>query len=110
VGASFREGADPLGIVDDAGACFVVHSVYGPQGGAGDFRFSGRRGGRSSRHRSWDLRNGKEHTPTDAGSAVGDHLPRDGAAMTPAATKKGARLYQYYASMDLIRNRPTTAR
>jgi site-specific DNA recombinase len=30
-----------------------------------------------------------------------------GVAMTPTATKKGARLYRYYASMDLIRNRPT---
>jgi site-specific DNA recombinase len=30
-----------------------------------------------------------------------------GAAMTPTATKKGTRLYRYYASMDLIRNRPT---
>jgi site-specific DNA recombinase len=29
-----------------------------------------------------------------------------GAAMTPTATKKGTRLYRYYASMDLIRNRP----
>ena len=29
-----------------------------------------------------------------------------GTAMTPTATKKGARLYRYYASMDLIRNRP----
>ena len=28
-----------------------------------------------------------------------------GAAMTPAATKKGTRLYRYYVSMDLIRNR-----
>jgi len=27
--------------------------------------------------------------------------------MTPTATKKGARFYRYYASMDLIRNRPT---
>jgi site-specific DNA recombinase len=30
-----------------------------------------------------------------------------GTAMTPTATKKGTRLYRYYASMDLIRNRPT---
>jgi DNA invertase Pin-like site-specific DNA recombinase len=30
-----------------------------------------------------------------------------GAAMTPTATKKGARLYRYYTSMDLIRNRLT---
>lgn len=30
-----------------------------------------------------------------------------GAAMTPAATKKGTRLYRYYVSMDLIRNRLT---
>jgi DNA invertase Pin-like site-specific DNA recombinase len=30
-----------------------------------------------------------------------------GAAMTPTATKKGTRLYRYYTSMDLIRNRPT---
>ena len=30
-----------------------------------------------------------------------------GAAMTPAATKKGTRLYRYYVSMDLIRNRST---
>jgi len=30
-----------------------------------------------------------------------------GAAMTPTATKKGSRLYRYYTSMDLIRNRPT---
>ncbi|GIX19121.1 MAG: hypothetical protein KatS3mg120_0797 [Erythrobacter sp.] len=29
-----------------------------------------------------------------------------GTAMTPTATKKGTRLYRYYASMDLIRNRP----
>ena len=29
-----------------------------------------------------------------------------GTAMTPTATKKGSRLYRYYASMDLIRNRP----
>jgi site-specific DNA recombinase len=29
-----------------------------------------------------------------------------GAAMTPTATKKGSRLYRYYTSMDLIRNRP----
>jgi site-specific DNA recombinase len=30
-----------------------------------------------------------------------------GTAMTPTATKKGTRLYRYYASMDLIRNRQT---
>jgi hypothetical protein len=30
-----------------------------------------------------------------------------GAAMTPTATKKGSRLYRYYASMDLIRGRST---
>lgn len=30
-----------------------------------------------------------------------------GTAMTPTATKRGTRLYRYYASMDLIRNRPT---
>ncbi len=30
-----------------------------------------------------------------------------GAAMTPTATKKGTRLYRYYTSMDLIRNRST---
>ena len=30
-----------------------------------------------------------------------------GAAMTPTATKKGSRLYRYYTSMDLIRNRAT---
>ncbi len=30
-----------------------------------------------------------------------------GSAMTPTATKKGSRLYRYYASMDLIRNRAT---
>jgi hypothetical protein len=30
-----------------------------------------------------------------------------GTAMTLTATKKGTRLYRYYASMDLIRNRPT---
>ena len=30
-----------------------------------------------------------------------------GTAMTPAATKKGTRLYRYYVSMDLIRNRQT---
>src|SRR5690554_3254079 len=30
-----------------------------------------------------------------------------GTAMTPTATKKGSRLYRYYTSMDLIRNRPT---
>ena len=29
-----------------------------------------------------------------------------GTAMTPTATKKGSRLYRYYASMDLISNRP----
>ncbi|MFC3101704.1 hypothetical protein [Altererythrobacter lauratis] len=29
--------------------------------------------------------------------------------MTPTATKKGTRLYRYYASMDLIRNCPTDA-
>jgi hypothetical protein len=28
-----------------------------------------------------------------------------GAAMTPTATRKGSRLYRYYTSMDLIRNR-----
>jgi hypothetical protein len=32
-----------------------------------------------------------------------------GTAMTPTATKKGARLYRYYVSMDLIRNRETGA-
>ncbi len=32
-----------------------------------------------------------------------------GTAMTPTATKKGARLYRYYTSMDLIRNRATGA-
>jgi DNA invertase Pin-like site-specific DNA recombinase len=32
-----------------------------------------------------------------------------GAAMTPAATKKGSRLYRYYTSTDLIRNRATEA-
>ncbi|WP_245264681.1 recombinase family protein [Aquamicrobium defluvii] len=32
-----------------------------------------------------------------------------GTAMTPTATKKGARLYRYYTSMDLIRNRITDA-
>ena len=30
-----------------------------------------------------------------------------GSAMTPTATKKGSRLYRYYTSMDLIRNRAT---
>jgi site-specific DNA recombinase len=30
-----------------------------------------------------------------------------GAAMTPVATRKGSRLYRYYTSMDLIRNRAT---
>ncbi|WP_347264734.1 recombinase family protein [Nitrobacter sp.] len=30
-----------------------------------------------------------------------------GTAMTPTATKKGSRLYRYYTSMDLIRNRAT---
>jgi len=30
-----------------------------------------------------------------------------GIAMTPTATKKGSRLYRYYTSMDLIRNRAT---
>ena len=30
-----------------------------------------------------------------------------GTAMTPTATKKGSKLYRYYTSMDLIRNRPT---
>ncbi len=32
-----------------------------------------------------------------------------GTAMTPTATKKGSRLYRYYVSMDLIRNRATQA-
>ena len=31
----------------------------------------------------------------------------NGTAMTPTATKKGSRLYRYYTSMDLIRNRAT---
>jgi len=31
---------------------------------------------------------------------------QNGVAMTPTSTKKGTRLYRYYASMDLIRNRP----
>jgi len=31
-----------------------------------------------------------------------------GAAMTPTAAKKGAKLYRYYTSMDLIKNRATT--
>jgi DNA invertase Pin-like site-specific DNA recombinase len=31
----------------------------------------------------------------------------NGAAMTPTSTKKGARLYRYYVSMDVIRNRDT---
>ncbi|MGQ0610558.1 MAG: hypothetical protein ACT4N9_05570 [Paracoccaceae bacterium] len=30
-----------------------------------------------------------------------------GAAMTPTSTKKGQRLYRYYVSMDVIRNRDT---
>ena len=30
-----------------------------------------------------------------------------GAAMTPTSTKKGAKLYRYYVSMDIIRNRDT---
>ena len=30
-----------------------------------------------------------------------------GAAMTPTATKKGSRIYRYYTSMDVIRNRAT---
>jgi len=30
-----------------------------------------------------------------------------GAAMTPTATRKGAKLYRYYVSMDVIRNRDT---
>jgi hypothetical protein len=30
-----------------------------------------------------------------------------GTALTPTATKKGSRLYRYYTSMDLIRNRAT---
>src|SRR5690606_20552750 len=30
-----------------------------------------------------------------------------GAAMTPTPTIKGSKLYRYYTSMDLIRNRPT---
>jgi AcrR family transcriptional regulator len=30
-----------------------------------------------------------------------------GAAMTPTTTKKGAKLYRYYVSMDMIRNRNT---
>ncbi len=32
-----------------------------------------------------------------------------GTAMTPTATKKGAKLYRYYTSMDLIRNRAVDA-
>jgi DNA invertase Pin-like site-specific DNA recombinase len=32
-----------------------------------------------------------------------------GVAMTPTATKRGSRLYRYYTSMDLIRNRATGA-
>ena len=32
-----------------------------------------------------------------------------GAAMTPTSTKKGAKLYRYYVSMDVIRNRETGA-
>ncbi|CUA98898.1 Site-specific DNA recombinase related to the DNA invertase Pin [Pannonibacter indicus] len=32
-----------------------------------------------------------------------------GTAMTPTATKKGSKLYRYYTSMDLIRNRTTDA-
>ncbi len=32
-----------------------------------------------------------------------------GVAMTPTAAKKGAKLYRYYTSMDLIRNRATAA-
>ena len=32
-----------------------------------------------------------------------------GAAMTPTSTKKGAKLYSYYVSMDVIRNRETGA-
>ena len=32
-----------------------------------------------------------------------------GTAMTPTATKKGSRLYRYYTSMNLIRNRDTGA-
>jgi DNA invertase Pin-like site-specific DNA recombinase len=31
----------------------------------------------------------------------------NGASMTPTSTKKGARLYRYYVSMDVIRNRET---
>ena len=31
-----------------------------------------------------------------------------GAAMTPTSTKKGAKLYRYYVSMDVIRNRETS--
>ena len=31
----------------------------------------------------------------------------NGAAMTPTSTKKGAKLYRYYVSMDVIRNRET---
>src|SRR5690606_26143137 len=34
-------------------------------------------------------------------------LTDTGTAMTPTATKKGSKLYRYYTSMDLIRNRPT---
>ena len=30
-----------------------------------------------------------------------------GAAMTPTSTKKGTKLYRYYVSMDVIRNRET---
>ncbi|NBS35491.1 MAG: site-specific recombinase [Methylocystaceae bacterium] len=32
-----------------------------------------------------------------------------GVAMTPTAAKKGAKLYRYYTSMDLIKNRATSA-
>ena len=32
----------------------------------------------------------------------------NGAAMTPTSTKKGAKLYRYYVSMDVIRNRETS--
>lgn len=34
-------------------------------------------------------------------------VSENGAAMTPTSTKKGAKLYRYYVSMDVIRNRET---
>ena len=43
----------------------------------------------------------------DAGAAEGTDLRTDRPGHDADATKKGGRLYRYYASMDLIRNRST---